>query len=199
VNWKRSIIAMFAAVPLIALFAYGFTRDPAAIPSPLPGRDAPSFALEVFAPGEAPIARPVGDTIRLADLAGKVTVVNFWASWCLACRDEHTALSETARQYAGQPAQFVGILYNDRPTFGSRWIADMGGQSYPSVTDAGSRTAIDFGLYGVPETFIIDPTGRIAYKHIGPISASVLRQWIDSLMPAPTAQAGDTVRTTPVR
>lgn len=196
-NWKRATIATFAAVPLIALFAYGFTRDPAEIPSPLPGRDAPAFALEVFSPGEAPLARPVGDTIRLGDLAGKVTVVNFWASWCLACRDEHVALSETARQYADRPAQFVGVLYNDRPPAGLQWIAGMGGQSYPSVADDGSRTAIDYGLYGVPETFIVDPNGRIAYKHVGPISANVLRQWIDSLLPGPTA--ADSVPRAPAR
>jgi cytochrome c biogenesis protein CcmG/thiol:disulfide interchange protein DsbE len=195
VNWKRALIAVFAAVPLIALFAYGFTRDPGEIPSPLPGREAPSFALEVFAPGESPLTRAVGDTISLPELAGKVTVMNFWASWCLACRDEHVALSETARQYADAPTQFVGVLYNDRPALGRRWIAEMGGQSYPSVTDAQSRTAIDYGLYGVPETFIIDPGGRIAYKHIGPISATVLRTWIDSLLPsaaAPDRTAGDT-------
>lgn len=191
-NWKRASFAMVAAVPFIALFAYGFTRDPAEIPSPLPGRDAPAFALEVFAPGEEPLARALGDTIRLRDLAGKVTVVNFWASWCLACRDEHVPLSETAREYADRPAQFVGVLYNDRPSAGLRWIEQMGGQSYPSVTDDGSRTAIDFGLYGVPETFIVGPDGRIAYKHVGPISASVLRKWIDSLLP--TGSPGDTVR-----
>lgn len=186
-NWKRAIIAMLAAVPLIALFAFGFTRNPGAIPSPLPGHDAPAFALAVFAPGEAPLTRPVGDTIRLRDLAGKVLVLNFWASWCLACRDEHVTLSETARQYADRPTQFIGVLYNDRPAAGIRWIADMGGQSYPSVTDHRSRTAIDYGLYGVPETFIVDATGRIAYKHVGPISASVLRRWIDSLLPSATA------------
>jgi cytochrome c biogenesis protein CcmG, thiol:disulfide interchange protein DsbE len=190
VNWKRAGIAVLASVPLIALFAYGFTRDPREIPSPLPGRAAPEFALPVFAAGEGPLAWPIGDTIRLADLSGKVTVVNFWASWCLACRDEHYALSETAREYAGQPAQFVGVLYNDRPGAGLRWIAGMGGQSYPSVTDEGSRAAIDFGLYGVPETFIIDPSGRIAYKHIGPVTPAVLRTWIDSLMPPP---AGDSI------
>lgn len=190
-NWKRAAIAVFAAIPVIALFAFGFTRDPGAIPSPLPGREAPEFALEVFAPGEPPLARPVGDTISLRSLTGKVTVVNFWASWCLACRDEHVALSETAREYAGQPAQFVGVLYNDRPALGLDWIARMGGQSYPSVNDERSRTAIDFGLYGVPETFIIDPSGRIAYKHIGPITASVLRTWIDSLMPGAGADTTD--------
>jgi cytochrome c biogenesis protein CcmG/thiol:disulfide interchange protein DsbE len=190
VNWRRSALATIGAVPLIALFAYGFTRDPGEIPSPMPGREAPTFALDVFAPGEAPLARPVGDTIRLTDLAGKVVVVNFWASWCLACRDEHTALSETAVSYADSPTQFIGVLYNDRSPSAIEWIRDMGGQSYPSVLDAGSRTAINYGLYGVPETFIIDPHGRIAYKHMGPITARVLRQWIDSLLPDPASAAG---------
>ncbi|CAN5637830.1 TlpA disulfide reductase family protein [soil metagenome] len=185
-NWKRAAIATIAAAPVLALFAFGFTRDPGEIPSPLPGREAPAFALPVFATGEAPLAREVGDTIALGDLAGKVVVVNFWASWCLACRDEHVALSETAKRYADGAAQFIGVLYHDRPGNGLRWIERMGGQSYPSVTDDRSRMAIKYGLYGVPETFVIDPAGRIAYKHIGPITAGVLRQWIDSLAVRPT-------------
>lgn len=186
-NWKRALVATLGAAPLIALFAFGFTRDPGEIPSPLPGREAAPFALEVFAPGEAPLARAVGDTIRLADLTGKVVVVNFWASWCLACRDEHTALSETALAYADRQTQFIGVLYNDRSPAAIRWIDNMGGQTYPSVLDDRSHTAISYGLYGVPETFIIDPGGRIAYKHLGPISERVLRSWIDSLLPNPTS------------
>ena len=189
-NWKRALLATLGAVPVIALFAYGFTRDPAAIPSPLPGQSAPEFTLGVFAPGEPPLMRPVGDSLRLRDFKGKVLVVNFWASWCGPCRSEHPALTETARHYAGRPAQFVGVLYMDQQEAGTRWIADMGGQSYPAVTDDRSRTAIDYGLYGVPETFIIDATGRIAYKQLGPISASILRQWLDSLLPlAPAIDA----------
>ncbi|MEX2177146.1 MAG: redoxin family protein [Gemmatimonadaceae bacterium] len=183
-NWGRATVAVLTAVPVIALFAFGFTRDPGEIPSPLPGNPAPDFSLAVFAPGEGTLSRSVGDSIRLRDLAGKVVVVNFWASWCVACRDEHVALSETAREYADRPTQFIGVLYNDRQNLGLRWIEGMGGQSYPSVTDRGSLTAIDFGLYGVPETFIVDPAGRIAYKHLGPISARVLRSKIDSLLPA---------------
>lgn len=192
-NWKRVAIALLAAVPIIALLAYGFTRDPAAIPSPLPGRQAPPFTLAVFAPGEGTLARSVGDTIRLRDLAGKVVVLNFWASWCLPCRTEHAALTETARAYADRPTQFIGVLYMDVPSTAIRWIAEMGGQSYPAVKDEDSRTAIDYGLYGVPETFIIDPTGRVAYKHTGPIPASVLRQVIDSVL-ASSSAAGTIAR-----
>ena len=181
-NWKRIAIALLAAAPLIALFAYGFTRDPAAIPSPLPGRQAPPFTLAVFAPGEGTLARPIGDTIRLRDLAGKVVVLNFWASWCIPCRREHADMMETAREYAGRPTQFIGVLYSDSTVAALRWISEMGGQSYPAVTDEGSHTAIDYGLYGVPETFVIDPTGRVASKQTGPISASLLRHVIDSVL-----------------
>lgn len=193
-NWRRALIAGAAAAPVIGLLGWGLTRDPREIVSPLPGRPAPRFALEVFAPGETSLARPIGDTIALDRLKGHVVVVNFWASWCLACRDEHRPLSETARRYAGRPVQFVGVLYNDVAALGTNWIASMGGQSYPSVLDPGARTAIDYGLYGVPETFIIDGAGRVAYKHVGPVTAALLAAKVDSLLaatPSP-ASAGDT-------
>ncbi|HEY3287163.1 MAG TPA: redoxin domain-containing protein [Gemmatimonadaceae bacterium] len=201
-NWKRASIAAATAAPVIALFAWGLTRDPNNIPSPLPGREAPQFALQVFAPGQGDLHRPIGDTVRLADLRGKVVVLNFWASWCLACRDEHAALSEVAQTYAGQPVQFLGVLYNDVPDKGTAWIAEMGGQSYPSVDDPGARVAIDYGLYGVPETFFLDASGRVAYKHTGPVTPGVVRLKVDSLMAAarqaaPAAPAGAGVAPAP--
>jgi cytochrome c biogenesis protein CcmG/thiol:disulfide interchange protein DsbE len=195
-NWKRSALAGLFVIPVVAILGWGLTRDPNEIVSPLPGRPAPHFALQVFAPGEGELAKPVGTTIALDQMRGKVVVLNFWASWCLACRDEHTPLAETARTYAGKPVQFVGALYNDVPNAGTKWIREMGGQSYPSVLDPGARTAIDFGLYGVPETFIIDGVGRVAYKHTGPIGARTLAYKIDSLLAAApvTPAFADTAR-----
>ena len=186
-NWKRAFFASLFAVPVILLFAWGMTQDPKDIPSPLPGRQAPAFALDVFAPGQPPLQKPVGDTIRLADMKGDVVVLNFWASWCLACRDEHSTLSEVARAYVGKPVHFYGVLYNDQPQNGRDWIAEMGGQSYPSLNDPKAHTAIDYGLYGVPETFFVDRNGRVAFKNTGPVSAATLARVIDSLMASPVA------------
>lgn len=183
-NWRRALLAALFAVPVILLFRWGFTRNPMDIPSPLPGRDAPTFALSVFATGQPPLDRPVGDTIQLARLRGQVVVLNFWASWCLTCRDEHVTLTEAARRYAGKPVQFLGVLYNDRTPPALDWIAELGGQSYPSVQDNASRTAIDYGLYGVPETFFIDAAGRVARKQIGPVTEALLTHVVDSLLAA---------------
>ena len=189
-NWRRAAIATASAIPVVALFAFGMTRDPREIPSPLPGRAAPDFALEVIRAGDEPStgALQPGDTLRSSELRGRVVVLNFWASWCLACRDEHEVLSAAAREYADRGVRFVGVLYNDRPAAGLEWISQMGGQSYPAVVDPRSRTAIDFGLYGVPETFIIGPDGLVAYKHIGPVTRRVLAEHIEPILP-PVAAA----------
>jgi len=188
-NWKRAATAAVVAVPIIVLLGYGMTRDPKDIPSPLPGRDAPPFSLAVFAEGHGGQRLAAGDSVRLADHKGQVVVLNFWASWCLACRDEHVILSEMAESYSLKGVKFYGVLYNDKPANGTRWIAEMGGQSYPSLDDPRTRTAIDYGLYGVPETFFIGRDGRVAYKHVGPVSAAVLAIKLDSLLsqPAPNA------------
>jgi cytochrome c biogenesis protein CcmG/thiol:disulfide interchange protein DsbE len=189
-NRTRAFLGMLIAIPLIWLFARGMGRDPRDLgPSPLAGREAPGFKLAVFAPGQETLARPAGDTVRLESLKGQVVVLNFWASWCLACRDEHEILSEVARLYVGKPVHFLGVLYNDDAASGNKWIAEMGGQSYPSVLDPGARTAIDYGLYGVPETFFLDANGRVAFKNTGPVTATVLHRVVDSLIAAAAAAA----------
>jgi cytochrome c biogenesis protein CcmG/thiol:disulfide interchange protein DsbE len=161
------------------------TRDPGEILSPLPGRPAPDFALPTFTSGEAtalhPDAPPKVDSVKLADMRGDVVVVNFWASWCLACRSEHQELHRAAARYAKSDVHFLGVLYNDTPSNGLRWLGEYGALPYPSLEDKGSRMAIDYGLYGVPETFVIGRDGRVAYKHAGPITEELLAHKIDSL------------------
>lgn len=185
-NWRRASIAGAVALPLIGLLAWGMTRDPGEIKSPLPGRPAPDFALEVFAQGEPGQQRALGDTVRLLQLRGQVVVLNFWASWCLECRREHKALTDVAAEYADKGVKFFGVLYNDQPSNGLKWIQEMGGQSYPSINDPRTRTAIDYGLYGAPETFIIAKDGIVAYKHIGALTDALLIQKLDSLLAAPS-------------
>ncbi len=185
-NWKRALFATLGVgAPVIALLSYGMTRDPREIPSPLPGRAAPVFSRAVIAPGDDSILRrPVGDTVHLAGHRGQVVVINFWASWCLACRDEHEALSTTAQRFARDGVRFYGMLYNDQVSNGINWIARMGGQTYPALSDPGARAAIDYGLYGVPETFVVDQDGHVARKYLGPVSRAQLTKLIDSLLDA---------------
>lgn len=184
-SWKRALIAVAVLLPMIGLLAFGMTRDPRQIPSPLPGRAAPLFALEIM-----PLAgshSTTADTVRLGQLRGNVVVLNFWASWCLACRDEHHPLSQVAREYGDAPVRFYGVVYNDSPENARRWIRQMGGQSYPALLDPGARTAIDYGLYGVPETFVVAPDGSVARKFTGPVTAQQLRTEIEALLPAAEA------------
>ncbi len=171
-NWKRSLIGLGISVPIVMLLGYGLTRDPRRIDSPLPGRAAPDFALPQL---------EAGDSIKLSELRGKVVVVNFWASWCIPCRDEHPVLLEAARKYQGRGVEFVGIAYNDKPDDSRRWLDELG-RTYPSLVDEGARTAIDYGVSGVPETFIMDKQGVVAFKKFGPITTTEITHKLDSLI-----------------
>ncbi|HUF50498.1 MAG TPA: redoxin domain-containing protein [Longimicrobiales bacterium] len=185
-NWRRAIAGMAVALPVVALLAYGMTRDPNAIPMTMPGKVAPVFALPVMD------ATPP-DTVRLADHHGSVVVLNFWASWCLECRVEHGDLSQVAMMLAAKGVRFYGVLYKDEPSNARVWIREQGGQAYPTLLDPGSRVAVDYALYGVPETVIIDGDGTVVHKQIGPISAARLSEIIEPLLArqqAATAPAG---------
>jgi cytochrome c biogenesis protein CcmG/thiol:disulfide interchange protein DsbE len=171
-NWKRSLVGVGIAVPIVMLLGYGLTRDPRRIDSPLPGRAAPDFALPTLAPG---------DSIKLSELRGNVVVVNFWASWCIPCRDEHPVLLDASRTYTPRGVKFVGIAYNDKPEDSQRWLNELG-SAYPSLVDNGARTAIDYGVSGVPETFIMDKQGVVAFKKFGPITTGEITQKLDSLL-----------------
>jgi cytochrome c biogenesis protein CcmG/thiol:disulfide interchange protein DsbE len=188
-NWKRASAAAVLSLPIIGVLAFGLTRDPRAIDSPLPGRVAPDIALPVFAEGQDAAARTVGDTIRLSELRGQVVVLNFWASWCTQCQYEHEALTTVAERYVDRGVRFYGVLYLDSESNGRRWIEQMGGQSYPAVSDPRSRAAIEYGLYGAPETFFIGKDGIVAHKHIGPVTDALLVSKLDSLLAAPAPRA----------
>lgn len=183
-NVKRMILGLLITVPIIALLAMGLGRDPRFIPSPLPGREAPNFTLPVMeTSGPWSVREPgPGEVVDLASLRGSVVVVNFWASWCLSCRSEHVPLSRLAEQYQGQDVRFYRILYNDRPENAANLIERMGGQSYPTLLDSRSGTAIRYGLTGVPETFFIARDGRVAHKQIGPTDHDLIVQWVDRLL-----------------
>jgi len=190
-KWRLSAIAVALAIPAVGLLGFGLTRDPGEIPSPLPGRAAPQFALAAFTSG-APTSMHPGpvpkvDSVKLADLRGQVVILNFWASWCLACRGEHEALATVASRYVGSDVHFVGVLYNDAPSNGMRWFQELGPVPYPSLVDPGTHTAIDYGLYGVPETFFIGRDGRVAYKQTGPVTDSLLEAHIAELRAQPVA------------
>ena len=176
-NWTRASIGVAGAAALIALFAFGMKQDPRDIgASPLKGRVAPQFTMQVMN-GK--------DSVRLGELRGQVVVLNFWASWCLECRDEHAVLQEAAALYQPQGVKFYGVLYNDSPENGNGYLSEMGGQAYPTLLDPKTRVAIDYGVYGVPETFFIAPDGHIASKKVGPITPAE----IDSNLRQLVAQA----------
>jgi cytochrome c biogenesis protein CcmG/thiol:disulfide interchange protein DsbE len=175
------------AVSFIGVLAFGFTRNPADLPSALLDLEAPDFELPVMPPEEVPGAEAqLAETpvIRLASLRGSPVILNFWASWCLSCRAEHPALSAAAVRYRDHGVRFFGVLYQDTPENGRRFIEEMGGQTYPSLLDPGSRTAIEYGVYGVPETFFIGRDGIIKHKHLGPVTPALLDARIGELLAA---------------
>jgi cytochrome c biogenesis protein CcmG, thiol:disulfide interchange protein DsbE len=177
-DWRRVGMSFTVIVPTVALLAFGLTRDPRVLHSVLPGKKAPDFALAVMETRGDPDGPRIA---RLADHRGEIVILNFWASWCLACRSEHASLSRIAARYEGQGVHFYGAVYNDSPGNAERYIRTMGGQTYPSLMDPGSRIAIDYGVAGVPETFFIGPDGIVAHKQIGPVNDAILVEWIERL------------------
>lgn len=177
-RWQRWLIPA-AAVPLLLLLAFGLTRDAREIPSPLPGRAAPQFELATLS--------DAGDSLALRDFRGKVVMVNFWASWCGPCRVEHPVLVRVSQRYDDDSVRVLGIVYQDSPENARRFMDQLGGD-WPSLLDPGTRTAIDFGVYGVPETYFLSPDGRIAYKHTGPVTWELVSTKVDSLLAAARAE-----------
>lgn len=153
---------------LLATLAVGFTREPGLVSSPLIGRAAPQFSLMTLA----------GQRLDLASLEGRPLVLNFWASWCLPCRDEAPLLAAAATGDPADGVAVVGVVYQDNAENARAFMARYG-QTYPGLEDPDGRTALDYGVFGIPETFFIDRRGVIRSKQTGPLDAGSLRRQIE--------------------
>jgi cytochrome c biogenesis protein CcmG/thiol:disulfide interchange protein DsbE len=161
-----------SAIPVLALLAYGFRLDPRDIPSPLVGRAAAPFTLAGFD----------GAPVSLEAHRGQVVVVNFWASWCIpACYDEAPVLERNWRGYRDRGVAVIGIDIQDTDEAARKFI-DTFSLTFPNARDVGGRVSVDYGVYGVPETFFIDRAGRIRAKHVGAVTDAVFREHVDRLL-----------------
>jgi cytochrome c biogenesis protein CcmG/thiol:disulfide interchange protein DsbE len=167
----RFIIPLAVFVVLVGFLALGLNLDPKLVPSPLINKPAPSFAL--------PRLDDAAKTMRRDDLLGKAWVLNVWASWCGPCRDEHPQVLALAR---GNYAPIVGLNYKDQRDDARGWLQQLGDPYTVSLSDSDGRTGIDWGVYGVPETFVIDKQGVIRFKHVGPLTAAVVQTRIVPLL-----------------
>ncbi len=158
--WKF-LLPIGAFIALVVIFAMGLSpnRDIRAIPSPLIGKSAPIFTLpDVLNPDKS-----VGN----ASLAGQVYVFNVWATWCVGCREEHETMMEISRQ---KVVPIIGLDWKDELDKAQTWLSQLGNPYTAAAFDAQGRTAIDWGVYGAPETFLIDKKGRVVFKHIAPMT-----------------------------
>ena len=167
----RWSIPLAVFVVLLAFLWVGLGRDPHEVPSPLIGKPAPAFQLVQL--------HDAGKTLAADDLKGKVWLLNVWASWCVSCRVEHPLLVEMSKQGI---VPIVGLNYKDKREDGVQWLTKFGNPYMLSAYDVEGRVGIDFGVYGVPETFLIDKQGVIRYKQIGPITPEALEKKIMPLV-----------------
>lgn len=170
-RWRFMLMGLVIIGPLLWILATGFGRDPHAIPSVLIGQTAPDFHLQNL---------NQSDSVTLQQLQGKPVIINFWSSWCEPCRSEHALLQQSATLH-GTNIQFIGIIYQDNATQ-IRQFLKTHPSPYMQLLDPSSKTAIDYGVAGVPETFFIDTKGHIIYKQAGPLSPSILNQQITHLL-----------------
>jgi cytochrome c biogenesis protein CcmG, thiol:disulfide interchange protein DsbE len=163
----RFLLPLGFFVVLVGFLYVGLFRDPREIPSPLVDKPAPPFQL-------AQLHDP-SKQLGTADLKGQVWLLNVWASWCVSCRVEHPLLVQLAKSNI---VPVIGLNYKDTNALGRRWLAENGDPYKVSVVDADGRVGIDWGVYGVPETFVVDKNGMIRYKQIGPITPESLQEKI---------------------
>ena len=162
-------LALFGV--LAAFLMRGLSLDPREVPSPLVGKPAPAFALAQL--------DDASKIVKREDLLGKPWLLNVWASWCTPCREEHPRVVAFAK-HSGVPV--YGLNYKDTKAAAQAWLQQLGNPYVATLVDADGRTGIDWGVYGVPETYVIDRAGVIRFKQIGPVTAEVLNERIVPLL-----------------
>lgn len=162
---KRYLIPAALFIVLIGFLAVGLKRDPRDVPSPLVGKPAPTFTLPQLDNDKQ---------FSTSDLRGQVWLLNVWASWCVSCRDEHPVLVKFARSSATPAVPIIGLNYKDQIVDAKAWLTRFGNPYTLSAVDLDGRVGIDYGVYGVPETYVIDKRGTIRMKHTGPITEQSL-------------------------
>ena len=161
----RFLLPLGILVVLVGFLAAGLTLNPREVPSPLIGKPAPAFEL--------PILHQPDKRFAPSDMRGKVWLLNVWASWCVSCRDEHPVLVELSKRGV---MPILGLNYKDKGDEATAWLKQFGDPYSLSVVDADGRIGIDYGVYGVPETYLIDAEGVIRYKQIGPLTKAILEE-----------------------
>ena len=173
-SWKFwTVMTMIGG--LAGLFAFGFTRNPKVVPSPLVGRSAPGFAV---------VEMNTGERISLETLRGTPFLLNFWASWCTACKEEAPLLERAYEQYerSGRGVRVIGIAIQDTPEDARRFARRYGKQYFLALDNPRGDISLNWGLYGVPETFFVDARGIIAHKHIGALTWPDLEAALERLL-----------------
>jgi cytochrome c biogenesis protein CcmG/thiol:disulfide interchange protein DsbE len=161
--WRRLAITLLIITPILALLAFGFTRDSRYIFSPLIAKPATPFTVTTFK----------GDKLTLNDLRGKAVFLNFWASWCLPCRAEARDLEAAWQKVKDKNMVFLGVALQDTDKNSLEFLKEFN-VTYPNGKDESGKIGVDYGTWGIPESFFIDPHGRITYKHVGGIRAALV-------------------------
>jgi cytochrome c biogenesis protein CcmG, thiol:disulfide interchange protein DsbE len=161
----KYLIPLILFIALSIFLALGLKGKPGEIPSPLLNKPAPAFS--------APKLNAPNEKLSPTDLKGKVWLFNVWASWCVSCRAEHPVMNQLAQQ---QAAIIIGLNYKDDPEAAKKWLETLGNPYNDSVMDIDGRIGIDWGVYGVPETFVMDKQGIVRYKHTGPVTEEDVQQ-----------------------
>jgi cytochrome c biogenesis protein CcmG/thiol:disulfide interchange protein DsbE len=168
----KKVLVPLVILGLLGVFAFGLTRDPRAVPSPLVDKEAPDFSMTTFE----------GQPFRLSDHRGKVVVLNFWASWCYpSCYEEAPILEATWKAFGKGDVMVVGVDIQDTDEAAREFI-DQFKLSFPNGPDTSGKISIDYGIYGVPETFIIDPQGRIIFKQAGAVQWKTIAEALKPLL-----------------